>query len=473
MGMISMKKMRKYILPMLVFASIFVFVACSFQESPDKKLVKAFVNTSKKINADFQELKKIAGINQDFSKGSVQELTVKNMIFGDYGYFFFFPDNIDGFEIRFLDSIEQKMLQTSLSAYFNTKKINFIGLQIDDEKIRLAFPDLSKHSFNISSKNLGRDLHKLMSSTSVYEEEDELDLSYSRLKSEMLKYGVDNTIEQYKKTWETLFKDAKITVEGDTYSCVVESKNIEEALKAFLPNKSSKNLILDQFIFRGVVEMADELKAIAEDGQIKVEAKLKGQYVESSKVTLVQGGEEKISVMTGFANISEKENIWKDFKLGLHIHETDEKLELHNTGEFSKTSIKNKTQLRLDDTHQADMMIAWDKEKEKDNLNLSYSLKAYGEIEALYEGKGELITDDKSFRLYLPKFKMTDYQTYIGTTEKMEKQFDFNYMMSSDISDRIVFKNEKYLLDLSMDEISAYFEEISQTFEELIYLNQY
>lgn len=469
----GMKKMRKYILPMLILASILVFVACSFQDTPEKKLVKAFVNTSKKINADFQELRKIAGVNQDFSKGSVQELTVKNMILGDYGYFFFFPDNVDGFEIRFLDDVEQKMLQTSLSAYFNTKKINFVGLQVDNEKIRLAFPDLSKHSFNISSKNFGKDLQKLMSGSNAYEDAEEIDLSYSKIKSEMMKYGVDNTIDQYRKTWETLFKDAKITVEGDTYSCVVESKNVKEALKALLPNKSAKNLLLDQFVFRGFDEISEGLMERAEVSQIKVEAKLKGQYVESSKVTLIQEGEEMISVTTGFANVSEKENIWKDFKLGVYSGQTDEKLELHNTGEFTKTSIKNKTQLLADDSHQAQIIIKFDKEKEKDNLELSYTFTADGEVEALYEAKGDLITDDKSFRLYLPKFKMTDYQIYGATKEKTEKQFDFNYMMSSDTSNRIVFKNEKYLPDLSMEQISQYFEEIGRKFEELMYLNQY
>ena len=459
----SMKKMRSYLLSMLVLASITVLVACSFQESANTKLVKAFVNTSKKMNADFNTLKKIAKVDHDFSKGSVQELTLRDQQLDSQGLYYF-PIRADGVEIRFLDSIEQKMLQTSLSAYFDSKKINFFGVQIDDDKLKFAFPDISNHSFSLSSKYLGRDLEKI--SSGLVGEDFELDLSYSKLKSEFMKYGVDNAITNYKKTWEILFKDVEIKVEGDTYSCMVDSKNIKEAIKTMFPKKTSKNLMIDQFLFYRFNQMADEIQELADTAQIKVEAKLKGQYVESSKVTWVQDGIEVFEVTTGFMNISEKDNIWKDLKIDIYSHEYDNRLEFHNTGEFGNHTIDNKTSIRFNDDDELAMTLKLDAQQSEENLELHFEQKRYYSPKTLFEGKGNFVSDDKSFRIHFPNLKMSEYY-HSSDSKPRVRQFSLTYMMSKEISDRLVFKNEKYLPDLTHEEMERYFTEIGEQMEDL------
>lgn len=467
--MMERSKQMKQIAAVVLFFAVLIGLMLSypiFAMSSQQKVLKAVVNTMKKMETDYDSTLSDIGVNQNFSKEVRHELEIR-LLHPELNELFMNVENLKFFRSR--DEIE-KFYQFGLSLGAKKQEFDIFQIQFDDEKTSCVFPFIFDKKLTLSSKNFGRDIseveRKLYSTEYVQRD---ADMSFSAIDKFVREfYDAKFFWEKNYKFFEALLKDAEIIQEGDVYSFTISDKNLQKVTDMIFDDIPDNHEIFiamrsDYFIDR----YRYQIKSMLQDMSLDVSARIPNGLVKEMHVILKKEGK-RFGALAWKIYSKKEENIFSNMVFELEDDVPEEKIAILNVLERQPAYFKNTVSVFSNrekiSGSEKKIVLEIDARKQKDNFRCDAVYKYKNGSKFKIHWVGDYKHDAHSIDIEIPKVVIED-DHYLADKSEM---FGISYRITNQNVDGRDFKKEEvYLPHLNKAELESLFADLEKSAEKI------
>lgn len=471
------KENRNIVRYVLMTIAFFVVVGAVFllyrffAVTPQAKLLNGYHNLIKRVDSDYEKMQKKLGFTQDFSKESHAVFTLENIEKGRFGQLL---EGIESLSVHLIQSDKHRLYQFLVTAKKPDGIYDLFGLQIDEKKVSIAYPEINNKVYTLSAKEFGKEFNEVSKNLRLYYSQfSKVDLSYSSLRKMLKeKYDRNRILERYLSFFQELFQDVKIKQTGDTYSCLIAPENFERALDNAL-NQAIKDFEeIDLYNSKGFLEilkfsLLNELK----DYGLLLETKLSDGLAKEFEMKILYFNDE-IGRVKFRTNAQRNENIFKDMELEFYNVDFDESIRIHNALEEKDDGLIDTISVKSNivEPSQSNLVFSFKNPNSLNNFKFQIETFLNGEYQSSLEMKGDYKTQSDSFSFLIPFITFDD-----PDFRKMDVPLGIRYEVKKDTSDRRNIEKDRVevrMVDMKKEDFEELLDEIEEFDEKMKRINK-